>query len=275
MNDKPFRVLSLGAGVQSSTLALMIAAGEIEPIECAVFADTQAEPASVYEWLDWLETQLPFPIHRVSGGNLETDSVKMRFRSRDGEAYTRTAIPFYMRNPDGSVGKTPWRQCTADYKIRPILKAVRKLAKVKRGQKTIAVTQLIGISLDEVSRMKPSREPWCEHEWPLVDRRMTRQHCLEWMAAKGYPKPPRSACVFCPFHNSDEWRRLKNEDPKEFARAVKFEKDVQATKAQTANMRSTPYLHRSAVPLDEVDFSVKEDPQLNFFENECEGMCGV
>lgn len=64
------RVLSLGAGVQSSTLALMMARGEIEPAQHAIFADTQWEPAAVYEWLGWLETQLPLPVHRVTAGSL-------------------------------------------------------------------------------------------------------------------------------------------------------------------------------------------------------------
>lgn len=64
------RILSLGAGVQSSTLALMAAHGEIERPDCAIFADTQAEPESVYRWLDWLETQLPFPVLRVTKGEM-------------------------------------------------------------------------------------------------------------------------------------------------------------------------------------------------------------
>ena len=47
--------VSLGAGVQSSAMALMAAAGEISPMpRAAIFADTQAEPDSVYRWLDWL-----------------------------------------------------------------------------------------------------------------------------------------------------------------------------------------------------------------------------
>jgi len=67
----PFNVISLGAGVQSSTIALMAAHGEIAPMpDAAIFADTQAEPVSVYRWLDWLETQLQFPVHRVTAGNL-------------------------------------------------------------------------------------------------------------------------------------------------------------------------------------------------------------
>ncbi len=61
--SEPIHILSLGAGVQSSTLALMAAAGEVSPMPtAAIFADTQDEPASVYKWLDWLEKQLPFPV---------------------------------------------------------------------------------------------------------------------------------------------------------------------------------------------------------------------
>jgi hypothetical protein len=64
-------IISLGAGVQSSTMALMAAAGEILPMpDCAIFADTHAEPRAVYDWLDWLTKQLPFPVIRVSQGNL-------------------------------------------------------------------------------------------------------------------------------------------------------------------------------------------------------------
>lgn len=69
---KPLRVLSLGAGVQSSTLALMMTRGEVEPAACAIFSDTQWEPRAVYTWLDWLERQLSFPVHRVSQGNLRS-----------------------------------------------------------------------------------------------------------------------------------------------------------------------------------------------------------
>ena len=45
------RILSLGAGVQSTTLALMIEKGEIPMVDCAIFSDVGAEPKLVYKHL--------------------------------------------------------------------------------------------------------------------------------------------------------------------------------------------------------------------------------
>lgn len=281
--SEPVHIISLGAGVQSSCMSLMAAHGEITPMpHCAIFADTQAEPASVYRWLDWLEKQMPFPVVRVSKGSLEAEGTVMRV-SKNGRVYSRTDIPFYTRTPDGRDGKIRNRSCTADYKIKPLLKESRKIAGIKRGQKTVGVVQWIGISLDEVQRMKPSREPWAECRWPLVEMRMTRQKCLTWMEEHGYPTPPRSACVFCPFHNRAEWRRLQLDEPEEFERAVKFEKAVQDAKRRSDNTDAVPYLHRSCQPIETIDFrsdvergqKVLDFEDDNSWQGECEGMCGV
>ena len=268
--------ISLGAGVQSSAMALMAAHGEIEPMpEAAIFADTQAEPQSVYDWLDWLEKQLPFPVYRVTAGDLRADSLEMK-TTKDGREITRTLIPFFTRAVDGTLGKIPYRTCTFDYKIRPITKKAKELLHLKRNEQDTVVTQWIGISLDESKRMKPSREKWSEHRWPLIEMRMTRQACKEWMTDKGYPEPPRSACVFCPFHSNKEWQRLKTQEPAEFERADQFERELQTSKARTENMKSVPFLHRSCVPIGEVDTRSDFDKgQLPLWDDECEGMCGV
>ena len=124
--------------------------------------------------------------------------------------------------------------------------------------------------------MKMSREKWCQNRWPLIERKMRRGDCLDWMKAHGYPRPPRSSCVYCPFHSNAEWRRLRDEEPAEFARAVQFEQDLQAIKRQTDNMRGVPFLHGSLVPLAVADLSERHDPrQQDMFQNECAGMCGV
>lgn len=119
------RILSLGAGVQSTTLALMAAHGEIEPIDYAVFADTQSEPGAVYEHLARLRAPgvLPFPVSVVSNGSLREEILDAAAEHRrcDGRP------PLMLINPDGSDGMTR-RQCTGDYKIDPIEKEIRRLA---------------------------------------------------------------------------------------------------------------------------------------------------
>jgi hypothetical protein len=274
--NEPIHIISLGAGVQSSTMALMAAAGEITPMpKCAIFADTQDEPKSVYVWLDWLEKQLPFPVHKVTAGRLSERSLKMK-TTADGRRYSSTDIPFFTLSSKNQIGRIVQRSCTADFKLKPLFNEAKKIANIKRGQKTVGVIQWIGISLDEIYRVKPSREKWCESRWPLVDARMSRSDCLRWMSKRGFPTPPRSACVFCPFHNNAEWRRLKIEEPSEFEKAVQFEKAVGKAKRESSNFDCVPYLHRSCKPLDTIDFSTEEEKgQGNLFNNECEGMCGV
>lgn len=300
--SEPIHIISLGAGVQSSTMALMAARGEITPMPtCAIFADTQAEPQGVYEWLGWLTKQLPFPILTVTKGDLAAEALKMR-TTKDGRSFTVTSIPYFTLS-DGErklcndcglrvgkliteceecggtdfrldsseiKGKIPHRTCTVDYKIKPIMKKAREIGGIKRGQKTVGVVQWIGISLDEVIRMKDSREPWAQNRWPLIEAKMSRHDCLLWMARNGYPKPPRSACYFCPYHSNTEWKNLIEND------AVAFERAVAKTKGLTSNFHSKIFLHRSCTPLDTVDFSTEEERgQINMFNNECEGMCGV
>jgi hypothetical protein len=278
----PHSFLSLGAGVQSSTIALMAKHGEITPMpDAAIFADTQAEPASVYRWLDWLEKQLPFPVVRVSRGSLTEESLIIRERKDGTGHWSKSLVPAFIENKDGTRG-IMGRQCTYSYKVEQLERAARRLGNIRRGQKEVTVTQWIGISWDEIQRIKPSRVLWSQHRWPLVELRMGRRDCLRWMQENGYPAPPRSACVYCPFHSDKEWRGLKDEEPDEFARAVKFEKDIQAVKSKTERMEGVPFLHPSLVPLDEVDFRTDiERGQLALwldeqsFGNECEGMCGV
>ena len=275
----PIHLISLGAGVQSSTLALMAAKGEVGPMpKAAIFADTQAEPESVYKWLDWLETQLPFPVYRVTAGSLTAEQLRTRVSKKTGNIYVKTMIPAYVLKPEGGKGLLG-RKCTADSKVKVILKKARELGGVRRGSKDINVVQWIGISLDEVHRMKPSRERWAKNIFPLIDREMTRQDCLSWMQRNGYPQPPRSACIYCPFHSDHEWKRLRNNEPEEWAKAVKFDYDLREVLKQqtgTAALRGTAYLHSSCKPLDQVELgSVPDKNQLSLFGNECEGLCGV
>lgn len=272
------RVLSLGAGVQSTTMALMAAHGEIGPMpDCAVFADTQGEPGAVYQHLEWLRSVLPFPVHTVTAGNLWKSATTVR-RTRDGErTYISTGIPVYTKEGlRKGIGK---RQCTRDFKIAPINKKCRELLGLKRITKRhgVLVEMWIGISADEAARKKPSATPWIRSRWPLLERDMDRTDCLDWCEAKGYPRPPRSACTYCPFHDDNEWLALT---PEEFADvAHRKEPELQSSYALASAFDSVPFFHEARIPLAQIALVPKPPSsrkrQLNMFNNECEGMCGV
>lgn len=247
---RPLQILSLGAGVQSTTMALMAAHGEITPMpDCAIFADTGWEPPAVYTHLEWLQRQLPFPVHIVSAGNL---------RERVNRPGQFDPVPWYV---ESGLGR---RQCTKEYKLYPIRRKVRELlgGKTPRG----GCDMWIGISTDEAARMKPSSVAYICNRWPLIDARMSRWDCtlkLERLKATA----PRSACEGCPFHSDEEWRDQRDNRPDSWRDTVALSRQLALT---------GQYMHRSLKPLDEVDLSTAEDRgQLNMFNNECEGMCGV
>jgi hypothetical protein len=268
------RIISLGAGVQSTTVALMAAVGRITPLpDAAIFADTHAEPAAVYEHLRWLRSGvLPFPIHVVSAGNLTEQIAAVRPNGR----FLKVDIPAYVKSEDGSMALIN-RSCTRDYKIDPIRRKVRELLGItgKRSPKEAIVEQWIGISRDEAHRMKPAREQWIVNRWPLIELGMSRLGCLDWLRANGFPEPPRSACTFCPFHNDHEWRALKAR-PVEWAEAVEVDARLRSRPAGAYRSKGVLYLHRSGVPLTDVDLTTAADRgQQSLFGNECEGVCGV
>lgn len=275
--NKPLTVLSLGAGVQSSTMALMAAHGEITPMpDCAIFADTQSEPKHVYDWLDWLETQVPFPVYRVSKGSLR-QSILDACNSVNPSGTARVAgAPFFTESKSG--GGLLRRQCTNEYKIQPVDKKIREILGLQKGERAprgeILCTKWIGISWDEMQRMKDSRLKWQEHRFPLIEKGMTRLHCLEWMRDNGYNELPRkSSCTFCPFHDRQTWLEIKETDSDSWADALTIDAAIRdGVHGSTQKL----YLHSSLIPLKDVDLSDPAADQIGFsFMDECDGMCGV
>ena len=274
-DSKHITVLSLGAGVQSTCLALMAAKGEVEPeVSYAVFSDTGAEPHHVMDHLGWLEEQLPFPVVTVDNGSLWKDVVKS---VKDGVRVANP--PFYTRSSNGAKGILK-RGCTLEYKINPIRKFLRSVLGFKKGQrvKNAHVEQWIGISFDERQRMKMSSDKWITNRWPLIEKEMTRAACYRWMKDNGYPTPPRSACVFCPYHNNDYWRYLKENWPDEWAQACEFDELIRGgiNRASAEDVRAEElYLHSDLVPLREVDLSTDVDRGQMTFMDECDGVCMI
>lgn len=270
------RVVSLGAGVQSTTMVLMAAHGAIGPMpDCAIFADTGAEPKPVYEHLQWLMSGnvLPFPVH-VTGKASSIHEDLMR-GTNSGQKRRYASIPAFL--DDGGRGGMGRRQCTKEYKIEPLMKKQRELLGYAPRKRIPAgaIEVWIGISTDEAMRVKPAKNKWQVNRWPLIEKRMSRGDCLEWLKRHGYPEPPKSACTFCPFRSNAEWRYLRDVDPDGWAQAIEVDRAIRGN-GYARDLRAKPYLHRSFKPLEKADISSPEERgQINMFINECEGMCGV
>lgn len=245
------RILSLGAGVQSTTLALMAADGTLPDLNAAIFADTGWEPKAVYRQVDRLETELrnaAIPLYRVSKGNIRRDATDPDARY--------ASVPYFIRNPDGSEGMGR-RQCTSEYKLGPIMRHIRTLLgasppdyrRVERGR---IAEQWIGFSTDEIHRVNDRRENlYTIKRYPLLELGMSRKDCERWLKASGWGHTAKSACIGCPFHGNAAWRDLRDNRPDEWADAVEFDQAIRKGGARGEPLSGEAFLHRSRVPLDQ------------------------
>lgn len=276
--SEPLRVLNLGAGVQSTAVLLMSISGVLPRIDHAIFADTGWEPEAVYRHLDWLETKAAeagIPIHRVTSGHIRDDALHSQVHGKAVDGVRFASMPLFTNDPEtGSHGMIR-RQCTREFKIAPIEKFIRRellgLAYREHAPEN-AVCQVFGISFDEWQRQRTPIEKWKSYDYPLVEKRITRAACLLWLEQQGYPTPPRSACIGCPYHSDSEWREMKMTRPAEWKDAVEFDRAIR----NCEGMRAETFLHRSCTPLSEIDFRTDVDRgQLLLWQDECDGMCGT
>jgi hypothetical protein len=266
MSDYDFTYLSLGAGVQSTAMYIMSCLGlrDCPRADVAIFADTQAEPQYVYDNLqriiEWPKGDIPIEV--VTNGDL----------SRAHVATNRTMVPFFVRKPNGERGILPHRKCTADYKVKPIHAYVRKDLGYQPGQVMKSrVSTLLGIGMEEVRRLRESRERWRTNIYPLTHARMYRRDCQELSLEYGFPPIGKSSCYFCPYHSDSYWVLLRDNHPKEFQKAVEYDRSIRHMGKN--GVKFPCYIHSSLTPLNEVRF--KHDGQGDLFGNECLGMCGT
>lgn len=281
--------LSLGAGVQSTTLALMAAAGELQPMpDVALFADTGWEPRSVYDHLDRLELRLPFPVLRVSAGNIRDDLTSDTGRFAAIPYYTQREPGTCQRCEDGTVQKphpvtdeletvkcprcrgTRWddgrgigrRQCTKEYKLEPIRRALRILLgaraplfrSVPKGRSAV---QWVGFSTDEVGRANRRKDShgvaYLDTRYPLLESGvdMSRDDCDRWLAAAGWGVVAKSACIGCPYHGNRQWREMRDQHPEDWQDALQVDRLIRKGAGGGAiSLDGEAFLHRARVPLD-------------------------
>lgn len=265
MSGPRLRVLSLGAGVQSTTLLLLAAEGWLPRWDAAVFADTGWEPARVYEHLARLEREVAgpagIPVHRVRVGATEgptRTTGDLRADSLDPGSWVR--MPVFVADRTGQRAAPVRRQCTEEYKVKPIKQCIRGLLGYPHPRPVPAgvwVEQAIGISRDEFDRAKDAQVKYLRNVFPLLEldgaadgrTGWTRTDCERYLRSHGWGETPKSACIGCPFHGNRAWRDLRDNHPEEWADAVDFDHRLRQTPHR--GIKAAPYLHRSLLPLHE------------------------
>ncbi|TYR37410.1 hypothetical protein FXV77_05235 [Sphingobacterium phlebotomi] len=274
------KVISLGLGVQSTALYYMASMKEMPTANVAIFSDTGRESTATYSYLEylknWQKQNNGIKIAVVKDKNLYQDLI---YKSNS----TRFAsIPAFTSSATGKVGMLR-RQCTGDYKIRQVDDYIRdhvyKLPKRARRPQTDVC---IGITLDEAERMSIPRERWKVNVYPFLGLKVDswgnveripwavprdRKNIMEWYKQKNLPIPPKSACVFCPYQSDHTWAMRKLHAPEDFAAAVRVDEAIRNSTQQ--GIKNPVYLHRSCVPLSEVEFNITETVEWG----ECSGTC--
>ena len=200
--DADLKVISLGMGVQSTALYLMSSMGyKVPRADVAIFADPQAEHYKSYDMLKWLlqwqEDNDGVPIVINKDSNILNDI--MNTQNRYGGKWV--VIPAF-----GEKGGMVMRQCTNDYKIQPVKDSIRRLHKLEPRKRMKPTELWLGISTDEIERMKDSRMYNVKYFYPLIYHMISRNDCIRFFKENNFPVPIKSSCVFCPYHSNDFWK---------------------------------------------------------------------
>ena len=253
------KVISLGWGVQSWTLAAMVALGELEPVDFAIHSDTTWERSATYQFAEqftpWLQER-GVKVVTVSEPDI-AGAVVVNHRG--------LFIPAYTLSDTGSLGQLR-RQCTNRWKIVPMRRHIAIELKRRKLSKTPGVVeQWLGITLDEWQRAKDSDVKYIKHRFPLLEMKMSRADCLAWLQSHNLPNPGKSSCTFCPYHNRITWEQMKRENGPDWKQAIEVDGRVRD--------KRPPYplfVHSHRKPLDEA-VSIPEDfgaTQLSFLDSD-------
>lgn len=212
-------VFSCGGGVQS-TACLVLAAQGVIPYRTFIFANVgnkseeprtltyvshHLKPFAAQHGIQWIDLQ------RTRRDGTLVDLYEDLHRPV-------RAINIPVRMANGSPGN---RNCTVEFKIKPIARWVKKNAPGCILGK--------GISTDEPHRATPSRESDVyTSAYPLIELGLSRQDCLRLVANTTLPQPPKSSCWFCPYKTTEQWVTMRRERPDLFAKATALEDHLNA-----------------------------------------------
>lgn len=98
----------------------------------------------------------------------------------------------------------------------------------------------------------------------------SRADLWTWYRQHGFPIPPKSSCVFCPFQSDEAWKEIKAV-PEDWKIAVEVDRAIRDSSKK--GIKQQMFLHESLKPLEDVIF---DSSQLSIFpKGHCSDQCGV
>lgn len=242
-------VWSFGGGTQSIAMAILVRQGRLPRPDRIVMADTGWEFKRTWQYTE----QNVEPLLAEVGLKIEIAPhtlSKVDLYSHKGEML----LPAYdvtKKNAKGQHAKLS-TFCSSEWKTLVVRRHIGGFKANPNG-----VRMWLGMSLDELERLKHSSVDWIENYWPLCfDVKMTRGECAQLVRDYGMPEPIKSRCKMCPNQNDDGWLEVKQE-PKEWAEAVRIDNQIFASHQVR--------LHKSGKPLDEVELVPGKEPEDGLF----------
>lgn len=247
-------VWSCGGGTQSGAIAALIGMGKLPTPDIAFMADTGYEKTGTWPFVEaFIRPQLA----RVAVDLQIIESADFGGNQLFGGADDHSPLMPGFTTQGGAIGKLS-AFCSGTWKRDVGERFLRSLG-------VATARNWIGISLDEIRRVRKQRRQWLELWYPLIFAvPMRRIECVELIRSAGWSGPiPRSACYMCPNMGDAEWIDLKMNSPEDFAAACAVEAEVRAVDPHF-------YCHASCRPLPDVDFFAQSSM---FAERDCTGGC--
>lgn len=235
---KNLKILSCGAGQQSTALALMSCENKISkrnrfplvPIyDAIIFCDLGGEREWVYDQVEFIaETckRADIPFYVLKGKNLMND-----YLENYGTARVVT-VPFWSIDENGKKGKMT-RHCTIDYKIVQMQNFVRwNLLGYRKGERTkpedIGAHEMhIGFTSEERQRIFDSKHKLFVNKYPMVEMGLTRADNYAYVREYWGLETKGSACLFCPFHTNYFFKECKENCHKDYDMLLSFDEKLE------------------------------------------------
>ena len=271
------KILSCGAGMQSSALFLMScqnalaqkkgkpAVWPLVPIyDVSVFCDLGLEPPWVLKQVQFLQrcgesSGVPFVVLK--------SPLYQDFIENFGERRA-ISIPWWTLKEDGHKSTMP-RNCTIDYKVNVIAKYVRWHLLGYRKYQRLRDVDLkghemhMGFGAEETRRCKENPNPLFINKFPLVEMGLKRADNYAYIKDVWGLSTRASACTFCPYHRNYFFQFLKENEPEQFAQVVHID-ELLRDKTPKPPMDSDLFISRSRKSL--VDLCPADCKDAEYFD---------